>query len=555
MTWHFFKKDVRLLWPMVLALASVQALSSLRTVLLGHFGEPRVLYLFAGNLPTLVFIGIVVVAISAVQQDPVPGDRQDWLTRPLRRRDVWLSKVLFVVLLVLAPIFVIDIAEQLALHLPLLTSMSAAATRTLVLLGVFALPALAVGSITRSFAEALIFCLVSSIALTLLFMLTLATVTPGTVGLAPGVEWVQIAAAQLVMLAGVVATLSFQYTHRRTIIARVIALSGVVLALAVLLALPPAAAMAVQRWKWGGTEGGAAITLRLTPDRPLTATKGIDPLPLSTDPGTQNMAIAAAGTAYRRAEDRQYAQIHLPVQVAGMAPGNILYSDQIALRITAADGALYFEGTEACIRSGIIGAGCRPNRLEVRAVEPRPNPAGESGVAELYLPKATYERIKNLAVRLDLRFSLSIFEPAAAQLIGTGSGARQLSGLDSCATRIDSDGDEVELRCLTNQNLPSCISAALEDPRSGRRNPEMHSCYPNYSPFPLHMPLDVLSAAGLSLPFHDSSGIAHYPVDVASIAGARIRLTAYEPADHFRRALVVPSIRLVDWEAPATAGE
>src|SRR5579863_10352887 len=186
MIWHFFKKDVRLLWPMALAVCAVQALSSLRTVLLGHFNEPRILAFFTSYIQVLVFLGIVLIAISAVHQDPLPGVRQDWLTRPVKRRDVWLSKVLFMVLLVLAPIFLIDITEQLALHLPYLSSITAAASRSFVLLSLFALPALALGSFTRSLADALIFCIISIIALTLLIMLTLVMAKPGTLGLVPG---------------------------------------------------------------------------------------------------------------------------------------------------------------------------------------------------------------------------------------------------------------------------------------------------------------------------------------------------------------------------------
>src|SRR5687767_11876450 len=114
MVWHFFKKDFRLLWPMALALAAAQALCAARTSVLGHFNEPTALYHLTSFLPVLVLLGIVLVTISAVHQDPLPGIRQDWLTRPVRRRDVWLSKVVFVLLLVVTPIFAIDVVEQLS---------------------------------------------------------------------------------------------------------------------------------------------------------------------------------------------------------------------------------------------------------------------------------------------------------------------------------------------------------------------------------------------------------------------------------------------------------
>jgi len=64
---------------------------------------------------------------------------------------------------------------------------------------------------------------------------------------------------------------------------------------------------------------------------------------------------------------------------------------------------------------------------------------------------------------------------------------------------------------------------------------------------------DVVNRSVLSLPFRDRSGLAHYPVDSAAIERARIVVTAYDPVEHFRRIVVIPSIRLADWEAPHAA--
>lgn len=549
MIWHYFKKDARLMWPMALALTTLQALSALRTVVLGHFNEPRLLYAFTAYLQFLVLLGIVVTSITVVHQDPLPGDRQDWLIRPVKRVDVWLAKVLFVLLVVLAPIFLIDIAEQLMLHLPLFVSLSAAASRFFVLLSVFALPALVLGAITRSFAEALVFGIVATIAFTLLTAMTIGMLPVGTMLERPqGVAWINVACAMLVMLITAVATLAFQYRHRRTALARGMALAGVSLAMATLAGLPSASAMAIQRWTWGGVQGDGEVALQFVADRSLTSVKRIESLPLSGESGARDVARAAAEAVMKQMEKRVYGQIHLPLQVTGVAAGNILYADQITARISAINGEVYFEGTGACIRSGNgVGIGCRMNQFEVHAVGPQN--ADLTGVPELMLPVTVYERIKDRSVRLELEFALTIFRPTQTQMIGTSVGVRQLSGLDSCATRIDSDGDEVEIRCLTNRNVPSCVAAALEDPQSGNRNPEMHACTPDYAPWPLHLPMDVVANTQLSLPFRDTTGLAHYPVDQSVIARAQISLTTYEPAEHFSRMLVIPNIRLADWAA------
>ena len=549
MTWHYFKKDVRLMWPMALALTTLQTLSALRTVVLGHFNEPRLLYTMTGFLQFLVLLGIVVTSLTAVHQDPLPGDRQDWLIRPVRRVDVWLAKVLFVLLLVLAPIFLIDIAEQLALHLPLSVSLSAATSRAFVLLSVFALPALVLGAITRSFAEALVFGIFASVAIELLMALTIGMLPVGTMFERPqGVGWINVTSAMLVMLIAAVATLAFQYRHRRTTLARGMALTGVSLAMATMAALPSAYAMAIQRWTWGGVQGDGEVALQFVADRSLTSMRRIESLPLSGESGARDAARAAAEAAMEHTENSQYVQIHLPLQVTGVAAGNILYADQIGVRVSAANGEVFFEGTGACIRgSNAVGIGCRMNQFEVHAVGPQD--ADLTGVPELSLPVTVYERFKDRSVRLELQFALTTFRPTQTQMIGTGVGVRQLSGLDSCATRIDSDGDEVEMGCLTNRNVPSCVAAALEDPQSGNRNPETHACTPDYAPWPLHLPMDVVANTQLRLPFRDTTGLAHYPVDQSVIARAQISLTTYESADHFSRMLVIPNIRLADWAA------
>jgi hypothetical protein len=549
MVWHYFKKDFRLMWPVALALTALQALSALTTVVLGHFNEPRLLYAFIQYLQLLVLLGIVVTSITVVHQDPLPGDRQDWLIRPVKRVDVWLAKVLFVIVLVLAPIFLIDIAEQLTLHLPVPVSLAAAASRSFVLLSVFALPALVLGAITRSFSDALVFGIAATIALTLLTMMTIGMLPVDAMLQHPqGVAWINVASAMLVMLITTVATLAFQYRHRRTVLARGLGLVGVVLALAALAGLPSASAMAVQRWARSGIRSNSDVNLQFVPDPRLMSVKPAESQPLGGESGSREAEAARRAAAMEQIEQSHYAQIHLPLQITGVAAGNILYADQIAARISAANGEVYFQGTGACIRSGNgIGIGCRMNWLEVHAAGVHDGDL--TGVPELVLPVTVYERIKDRSVRLELQFAFTTFRPTPTQTIGTSVDSRQLLGLESCATRIDSDGDEVEMRCLSNRNTPSCITAALEDPQSGNRNPEQHACNPEYAPWPIHMPMDVVADTTLSLPFRDRTGLAQYPVDQTVIARARIGLTTYEPVDQFSRRLVIPNIRLADWAA------
>jgi hypothetical protein len=57
------------------------------------------------------FLGGAFCIAAVVQLDAIPGVRQDWLVRPLERRNLLLAKLLFVVLAVLLPILATDLIE------------------------------------------------------------------------------------------------------------------------------------------------------------------------------------------------------------------------------------------------------------------------------------------------------------------------------------------------------------------------------------------------------------------------------------------------------------
>ena len=105
MVWHIFRKDWKLQWKHFLAVAAIQFLPAIIRVKLGLFGEdPTLEYLLAP-------LGYIVLASSLltvviVQQDSIPSSREDWLTRPVRRSDLLLAKLLFAVVLVQSAVLV-----------------------------------------------------------------------------------------------------------------------------------------------------------------------------------------------------------------------------------------------------------------------------------------------------------------------------------------------------------------------------------------------------------------------------------------------------------------
>jgi hypothetical protein len=58
-----------------------------------------------------------------------------------------------------------------------------------------------------------------------------------------------------------------------------------------------------------------------------------------------------------------------------------------------------------------------------------------------------------------------------------------------------------------------------------------------------------LTRFGTNLTFRDPSGLAKFPVDGSQLPQSHVVIRMYEPEDHFARSLVIPRIKLKDWEA------
>jgi hypothetical protein len=541
MIWHIFKKDVRLLWPLALSVLILQALCGALTWFLGYFDQPAQVAALTRNLSILVYLGIGVVGIAVAHQEPLSSVRADWLVRPISRRDLLLSKVLFMALMVNVPIMLVDVAQQLALHFALPVSIGVAASRTLALMVAFSLPALVLGAVTRSLTDALVFGVASVIAFTCLVAAAFAVQSPGQ--LAVHVTWIGYACAGLVMTLGAAATLAFQYTTRRALLARSMVLAVVLAVLCVFLGLPREFLIAIQDRVWGHSND-SEITLRFDPGG-LSAVAEPDSPGLYTSPYVTASTKAAAAAEFEQGSE-QIEQIRLPLRLSGMHANDILFADGVGVRITAMSGAALYQGSGACFRlSNGLGVGCLSDTLEIWAA---PNLNSDMRIEQdLKLPLAAYGRLESQPVRLEITYNLTRFVRQPSQAIGAIGSVQPLREMGSCATRIDGDGDEVELWCLNNLGVPSCAAVLLEDPQTNTRNPELHMCNPNYAPFHRSGIEDAVGRSMLTIPFRDPSGLAHYPVDSAAIQRARIVVAAYDPVEHFHRTLVIPNIRLMEW--------
>src|ERR1700692_3073904 len=98
MVWHIFKKDWKLLCKSAAVVMALQlAYAFIQTTSEFGRGNP-VLEEFHTLLMFLWLIAGMFWVVMLVHQDALPGTKQDWLTRPIRRMDVLLAKVFFAAL-------------------------------------------------------------------------------------------------------------------------------------------------------------------------------------------------------------------------------------------------------------------------------------------------------------------------------------------------------------------------------------------------------------------------------------------------------------------------
>jgi hypothetical protein len=540
MAWHIFKKDMALLWPVVLLSALAQV--GMDVLASAMDASPQLAYLRPLTQLAVagVFLAIVFTSALGVQQEPIPGTSQDWLVRPIRRRDLFAAKLLFVALAVQAPMLLADLMQIVTHGFPFDEALGAAFARNLLIFLTVSLPALAFAAMTRTvgqFIAAGIGYLLATIAVTVLLSLTarLAGQEQVTNPLAwSGVAWIPQLAGRIVLAAGAAVALLLLYRSRRIALARcVFPVFALLSALATLLP-----------WNWifaiqqgaqaapAGAQASVAFDAAAPRYRPAPG-ENVDAY--SAGAGQVQLRGRAAGDVPAETQARNAQRnitIYVPLRITALPSGSRPWADQARVRLTDADGKTVFEGRGDDLKT--VGGGAGPNVLAYEAIR---------------IPGLVYQQAKDSPLNLQIDFSLSVLSPQPAQAVAALGADEVLPGLGRCMSGRDSDGDEIELRCLTPRNPPSCLSAALDDPAAGRRNPDVLICAPNYAPYATRSFPDAFSRFEVEAPFRDRLGVAAYPVGAEQLGRARVVLNRYEASAHLVRRVTAGSLRLKDWTA------
>jgi hypothetical protein len=521
---HIVKKDWLLLWPLVGGLTVLQALIAWARFTAGPppNSVPSVPAAFLVLLVASMLIALVV------HQDPIPGTRQDWLTRPIGRGDLFLSKLLFVIVLVQGPWFVADVAQGLAGGFGLGQSVAAAAACAVWVLLTLTIPMLAFAAVTASMTQTLV---AASGVLAMLIVPALIGATSPTA--LTGFAWVPTLVRELLLLGAAIGVLILQYRWRRTWAARALLAGAVLVGIGVRF-LPWQTAYGLSQLLTASTGNAQQVAVAFAPEQGrfrLAPGQGLDEVLERPDFGA---ADVAAENQRRRAEGAR--TVFLPLRISGLLPTSRLIADRSEVTLVDRDGRRVYHGTG--------------NDLELRA-------AGTEAAVHhgIRVPGAIFGRLRADPVEVQLEYSFTVFRVNAAYALPARDGEQRMPGIGLCSTGVNDAGTQVLLRCSQPGERPSCLTVALEHVPTRQRNPDVSMCAPDYSPYPGHLLPDAISRFTGSVPFYDPSGAIRYPVGGPQLADARVVVTHFRPAAHFVRRVVVSAVRLQDWEpaAPATA--
>jgi hypothetical protein len=488
---HIFKKDWKLLWPMVAAVALINVIHA---VILSNldwfrFDGPSPLRNMSYLFGEISLFATALLVVTVVLQDAIPGLRQDWLIRPIRRRDLMLSKVLFVVLFAQCPIFVTEVVQGLAAGFPFWQSVGAPFSRSLWMLLALDLPVLAFATLTRNLTEtigaALAVFLGSGLIITSMLGRVLGNAT---------VAWV-IDSMQLIWgLLAVAAVLCLQYFGRKIIPARWVYGCAALVWLCAQL-LPWQTAFAIQQ--------------RVSP-QPEAA----NPVQITFDPSLGRLPRKGFDTRFFvMSEPERDVLLYVPLRMSNVGAGRLVNVDQMAARVTGPGG---------------------------QAIElPRIPRSYAEGHQLTDVPASIYNGIKDQPVLLEMEYSLTLLQADPEQSMPALDGDQQVPGVGRCVTRTNPAASRVELGCLFQGNGP-IATWFLASTRTGQQNAESMIPSAGYAPWFGRIEGDSMNRFSRGLP---------YQGEESQLKDDRVVFRVYRPLSHFTRQVVIPNIRLSDWTA------
>jgi non-heme chloroperoxidase len=439
-----FRKDVSSLAPMM-ALVALLFLGNAIVHRLDLMPAMR-----PYTLPVLM-IALVVLVLSVFQTDSAASHTDDWLCRPVPKRDLLGAKFLLVLCATWLPGAVGTFFSDLGLGYPI----SEALLDALLLpdeLPVFLLPVLLFTAIvTRTLVQG--FGVLFAIFVAVFVLPTPFVREPGPLepGLRDalffsGMRWLSSAPAEIAMFVLVALGFWLVYWRRQLAGARLL-LTGTLL-VALLLALSP---MALLPWKstfelqraLGPAAPDVVAPISLRPVRACFPATRRDEL--MTD-----AAFAAAIQASR-------VKLWDDEALSGVGADSIAFLTEVEPRGLPLDWRVKLNYVQATYSAGAqTSYSLRPARYF------NERSGGGPLVHAWMLPSAAVQPLKASPARLELTYSVTLLEPREYR-VPTDGKRRAFPGLGYCSATVDDAYDRIDVDCFGGVASPAQISAELND--------------------------------------------------------------------------------------------
>ena len=447
--WHIFVKDVRRLRYEVIV---ILALTAAYAWLQGHWSplysaRNGRLNQTAGMLRDFLLpMAWWYLASLAVYGEPLPGDRQFWVTRPYRWTSLLGAKLLFIVAFVSFPLLLADCLILTLQGFHPWANPGGLLWHEVAVFAVLLLPMMAVACITTSFARVVLVGLATIVSIVVLEIVLSPHGNTMMIGFSEG-GWIEGSLVCLVLLLAALAIMILQYRTRRTGVSRLIFVcAAAVLVLRGGRILPWETTFTLQSCLVKSRIDTSSITAVFSP--------GSGPPP-TVSPAPQDTV-----------------RVSLPVRLYGVPSGTTAVVDAMWAELTLPNGnhlkTLLFFG------------------------ETLPDTVWHDALVE----RSVFERLKSTPVRLHLTIHLTVLGNPHTEDVPLGGGPRRVPGVGLC--ELDPQGpDRTALSCRAPFRQPAYVLAQFDKydkdvPTEQRRA--------DYSPYPAEFGISPISEYSWPVP-------------------------------------------------------
>jgi pimeloyl-ACP methyl ester carboxylesterase len=455
-----------------------------------------------------LLVAFMVLIISVFQVDSPASLTEDWLCRPLRKRELIGSKIVLVLATVYLPHAIGTVIADVRLGFPLSEILLDAALLPDALFLILMPLMVFIAIITRNFVQA--FGVLFAIFVCVFVIPTPFVRPPGPLDpgindelLTSGMFWLAIAPAQLASLALVVLAFWLVYWRRNLLLARGLLVFTV--CAVVLLALLPG----LMPWK-----STFALQVALGPVPPadaaritLRSTRNCFPAAMRSQQSTDVAFVAARNGARLWGEEGLH----------GAGPDSVAFLTAVDVRGLPLDWRVKLNYVQAHYSAGgVLLESLRPANYIT-------DDRGGGALTHVWmLPESTLRRLQGVKPELQLTYSLTLLKPREHS-VPTDGRRYTLPGLGWCSAGIVEAGNRIDVDCFSAITHPTQISAELNEISSSRVYDHV-----NFAPSWAQQPYSrrfKLAIGSARLAKHDT-----------------ITITAWEAAGSLDKSLTLPGI-------------